>query len=571
MALGVPPQKDGSARETVPPVAAPTSERRATAAASGAAVENDAADADWTDRMLGEFRILRRLGHGGMAEVFLAEQTSLKRNVAVKVLRQERVSDASYLKRFKTEAMAAAALSHPNIVQVYLIGEHEGTHFIAQEYVQGLNLREFLMKKGPPEQAVALKIMRQVASALQAAHAAGIVHRDIKPENILLTRKGEAKVGDFGLAQLTQQGERVNLTQVGVTMGTPLYMSPEQVHGKKLDARSDVYSFGVTCYHLLTGNPPFRGETAMSVAVQHLKEEPESLEQLRGDLSPLLCRIVRKMMAKEPQKRYQSADEILRDIKKVAQEGSAGADRALDAADIDAAETTDDRPWWRRLLSGLWHSPDWPVAKQLAAVLLLGVLVAGASAGVGWLSRPTDPFTVPPPSEPKIPRKDTILLQFLYARDWAANDIDAWQAVIDFSSGDMADRRKYSDLAKQRLAMLHLRNRQYTEAQAIFDEFATRTTQTDLQAFGLAGQAVVQSLRGDYAESMRSFERLSPANFSKVDAEMRAIATEMLRLNLREQKTQGTKELQALINDQNQQSANEPNGQRAGDAGLEGR
>ncbi|HEY3968647.1 MAG TPA: protein kinase, partial [Planctomycetaceae bacterium] len=173
---------------------------------------------DLSERMLGEFRILRRLGQGGMAQVYLAEQTSLKRNVAVKVLHKDRVADTSYVQRFKTEALAAASLSHPNIVQVLVIGEQDGIQYIAQEYVPGMNLRELLARKGPPEQALAVRIIRQVANALQAAHAAGIVHRDVKPENIMITRKGEVKVADFGLAQLTQDGERLQLTQAGVTM-----------------------------------------------------------------------------------------------------------------------------------------------------------------------------------------------------------------------------------------------------------------------------------------------------------------------------------------------------------------
>ena len=196
---------------------------------------------DLTGLTLGEFHLLRRLGKGGMAEVWLAEQTSLRRQVAVKILRPDFVADASYVKRFKHEATAAGSLNHPNIVQVYMVGEENGIHFIAQEYVQGRNLKEFITKKGPLEVPIALHILKQVAAALQVAATSGIVHRDIKPENVLLTKKGEAKVADFGLAQLSLHGEKVALTQVGVTMGTPLYMSPEQVNGKPLDARSDIY------------------------------------------------------------------------------------------------------------------------------------------------------------------------------------------------------------------------------------------------------------------------------------------------------------------------------------------
>ncbi|MBA4031958.1 MAG: hypothetical protein C0478_13855, partial [Planctomyces sp.] len=168
---------------------------------------------DLSNRKLGDFQLIRRLGRGGMAEVYLAEQISLKRSVAVKVLRPEFVQDQTYLKRFQQEAKAAAGLNHASIVQVYTIGEADGVQFIAQEYVQGRNLKEYLVRRGALDVPAALQIMRQIASALQIAGSAGIIHRDIKPENILLTRKGEAKVADFGLAQLTRPGEKVELTQ----------------------------------------------------------------------------------------------------------------------------------------------------------------------------------------------------------------------------------------------------------------------------------------------------------------------------------------------------------------------
>src|ERR1700722_8689969 len=214
-------------------------------------------------KQLGEFRILRPLGKGGMSEVYLAEQTSLHRHVAVKILRQELLSDETILKRFEQEAKAAAGLMHANIVQVYSFGQQDGLYYIAQEYVQGMNLRQLLNRRGPPELLVAYHIMRQVAAALTVAGEAGIVHRDIKPENILITRKGEAKVADFGLAQLAQTEHMMQLTQVGMTMGTPLYMSPEQINGEAVDHRSDIYSFGVTCYRMLSGHPPFRGDTTL--------------------------------------------------------------------------------------------------------------------------------------------------------------------------------------------------------------------------------------------------------------------------------------------------------------------
>ena len=232
------------------------------------------AEADLSGRQLGDFHLLRRLGRGAMADVYLAEQGRLKRRVAVKILKPELAGDRTYLQRFQLEAQAAASLVHANIVQIYEVGCVDQLHYIAQEYVQGQNLREYIARHGPPDLPHALSIMRQVAAALAKAAEQGVVHRDIKPENIMLTAGGEVKVADFGLARLTREGAANDLTQVGITLGTPLYMSPEQVEGKPLDPRSDIYSFGVTCYHMLSGVPPFRGETALGVAVQHLKKQP---------------------------------------------------------------------------------------------------------------------------------------------------------------------------------------------------------------------------------------------------------------------------------------------------------
>ena len=283
------------------------------------------ADDDWSGQTIGEFHILRLLGRGGMGQVYLAQQKSLKRNVAIKMLRPELAANRTALQRFQAEAQAVARLSHANIVQIYGVWEQNGVHYMALEYVEGRNLRDYLNRKGPPELAIALSLMRQIAAAMQRAHEAGFIHRDIKPENILLTRKGEVKVTDFGLSRcFVDATQPANITQSGVAMGTPLYMSPEQVQGKNADTRSDIYSFGVTCFHLLAGEPPFRGPTAFEIALKHVQDEPPALASLRPDLPADLCAMVHRLMAKAPDDRYQSFKDVLRDLNKLRESVAGG-------------------------------------------------------------------------------------------------------------------------------------------------------------------------------------------------------------------------------------------------------
>ncbi len=272
---------------------------------------------DLSGRTLGDFELVRQIGVGGMGQVYLARQKSLKRQVAVKILNAELAANTTALQRFQAEAEAVASVTHANIVQVYAIGEAGGLHYMALEYVEGRNLRDFFEKKGIPAVPAALEIMAQVAAALDRAGELGFVHRDIKPENILLSKKGEVKVTDFGLSRCFGTEAPVNLTASGVTMGTPLYMSPEQVRGQAVDPRSDIYSFGVTCYHMLAGEPPFTGATAFDVALQHVQNEPRPLSALRPDLPADVAGLVHKMMAKRPEDRHQTAREILADLAKL--------------------------------------------------------------------------------------------------------------------------------------------------------------------------------------------------------------------------------------------------------------
>ena len=279
-----------------------------------------AGNPDLVDKKLGKYHLLRKLGRGATAEVYLAETDETHEYAAIKVLRQDLPEEQreKLLKRFYQEAKAARSLVHPNVVQVLDIGEQDGFHYIAQEYVQGRNLQKYIQDEGTPSLPQSLHIMKCVLSGLQAAAEAGIVHRDIKPDNILLTHTGEVKVTDFGLAQLTEVGEgEASLTMVGTTLGTPMYMSPEQVRGSKLDHRSDLYSFGVTCYHMLAGRPPFTGSNPMSVAIKHVNHAPKPLGERKTDLPVGLCEIVDKLMAKKADERYPTARHVLRELKEV--------------------------------------------------------------------------------------------------------------------------------------------------------------------------------------------------------------------------------------------------------------
>ncbi len=277
---------------------------------------------------LGDYRVLRRLGVGAMAVVYLAEQITLQRHVAFKVMKSGLAEDSQYVRRFQHEARAAASLVHANIAQIFEVGCIDGFQFISQEYIRGFNLNQLLQRDGPMDGRQGVTILRQAAAALHKAHREGIVHRDIKPENIMLSDADEIKVADFGLARSVDDGA-VNLTQVGVTLGTPLYMSPEQVEGGQLDCRSDIYSLGVTMYHILSGQPPFEGDTPLNVAVQHVQATPQRLEVLRPDLPGGLCRIIHRTLAKAPEDRYQTPAHLLYDLRTLRIDGLDN-DRAQD-------------------------------------------------------------------------------------------------------------------------------------------------------------------------------------------------------------------------------------------------
>jgi eukaryotic-like serine/threonine-protein kinase len=271
-----------------------------------------ASTADLSGRRLGGYRLVRRLGSGAMADVYLAEQTSLGRHVAVKVLRPATLRHPAAVSRFEQEARAAASLVHGHIVQIHEVACVEGVHFLAEEYVAGPSLRAWLEARGPLDGRQALAVLTQVGSALARAAQQGIVHRDIKPENLLVTPAGDVKVADFGLVRVI--GEDLELTQDGMTLGTPLYMSPEQGEGGPVDARSDLYSLGATVYHLLAGQPPFTATSAIAVVMAHIKDPLPALGGRRPDLPAGLCGIVERLLAKKPADRFASPQELLQAV-----------------------------------------------------------------------------------------------------------------------------------------------------------------------------------------------------------------------------------------------------------------
>src|SRR5438876_8876768 len=280
------------------------------------------------DRVLaGRYRVVRKLGTGGMANVYLAEDLELGRRVALKMLDDRHAQDEQFVERFRREAKNAAGLSHPNIVSIYDRGQAEGTYYIAMEYLEGRTLKELLVARGPTPLAVAIDYARQILAAIGFAHRNGIVHRDIKPHNVVVDADGRLKVTDFGIARSGAS----QMTEVGSIIGTAQYLSPEQARGAPVDQRSDVYSVGIVLYEMLTGKVPFTGDTPLEIAMKHLSEVPSPPSELRPDVPDDLDLVVLRALAKDPEDRYQTAEEMNADLARI-QQGLAVSSETTDAA-----------------------------------------------------------------------------------------------------------------------------------------------------------------------------------------------------------------------------------------------
>jgi serine/threonine-protein kinase len=464
---------------------------------------------DLSGQSLGDFHLMRLLGEGGMGQVYLAEQLSLRRRVALKLLRRELASNEISRQRFEAEAKAVAKLTHANIVQVYSVGKHDGLMFMALEYVDGRNLKEHLNHRGSPELPAALSILRQAASALQRAAELGIVHRDIKPENILLTRKGEVKVADFGLSRVIAENQPANnLTQTGTTMGTPLYMSPEQVEGKPLDHRTDIYSLGVTCYHMLAGQPPFEGETAFAVAIQHVQAEPLALSSLRPDLPPELCAIVAKMMAKRPEERYQTAREILQDVKRLTQllKGQAlGANGAGQLLAVASPPTPGGVA--ANSASGPVFSVGWSRKKKLGVAIAASLLLAaGVGAGLGYAFRPHD-------DDDRFPDASTSPLAQVARESLQDHEQSLRNLVNRTKKPQDLEATRHGAQYRVDLGLYLLKEQKndpeaLTRAHKFFEELMTQSTVEQYQIVGILGEGIVLSLQDKPKESNAQFLKL---------------------------------------------------------------
>lgn len=331
------------------------------------------------------YEIIRSVGEGGMANVYLALDTILNRKVAVKILRGDLAEDEKFVRRFQREAISASSLNDPNIVEVYDVGEDNGKYFIVMEYVEGKTLKQLIKKRGSLTLPEVVDIMLQLTSAIAHAHESYIIHRDIKPQNVIILEDGRVKIMDFGIAVALNAGE---LTQTNSVMGTVYYIPPEQANGGKADIKSDIYSLGILMYELVTGHVPFKGDNPVEVAIKHMNEELPSICEYDPDMPQSIENIILKAAAKNPQNRYSSAKEMYEDLKTALDKERFNEPKVVyeyreKGFDIDTVETPKKMRSQRTNIEEA--KEDAEEKKMNKAIIILGSIVAALSVILGFI------------------------------------------------------------------------------------------------------------------------------------------------------------------------------------------
>jgi len=464
---------------------------------------------DELSKLFPSLQIIELIGAGGMGAVYKARQIDIDRLVAIKILPQEFGHDVKFALRFTREARTLAKLNHPNIVQVIDVGNAGPHYFIAQELVDGENLRQTLERVGTLGLEDALEVLVGVAAALEIASEAGITHRDIKPENVMRSSRGIIKVADFGLARLGADvaTSRADLTQAGLTLGTPRYMSPEQVQGKPVDVRSDLYSLGVTMYHLLAGRPPFEADDPLALALMHLHETPPPLDRTRDqtdaegnpDLPEWLIAVITRLMSKMPGDRYQSPGELLDAVRnETAHSNLGGFGVGTAAATIRLQRATDAERQRRRKRQ-----------MRIATAVLLPTICTGLAAAFAFQRPLPDVAEVLSPDV--APEEESVEAQFLYAM--RRNDETAWRSVGEYFPPEAnSTNAAYHAKALIQLAQLMTEKQQFREADRTLEQLL-RSPNVDrsYQAVALARQYFVLEQMGDksrQAEAKREFQSM---------------------------------------------------------------
>lgn len=513
--------------------------------------------------LVGAYRIERPIGSGGMAEVFYAIHEGLQRPAAIKVLRASLATDEVHLQRFMQEARAAASLIHPNIVQVYDVGQDGEHRYIAQEYIPGSNLRQYMSHNGSPAESRApegnapqpietgeieahasdaqlseteaskaqgkggggsssnntvanvastqdrqlgiaetLSILLQILAALNKSAKSGIVHRDIKPENIMLTTDGEVKVADFGLARVLL-GDDPQLTRAGTTLGTPMYMSPEQIQEGQVDIRSDLYSLGVTLFHMLAGQPPYLGETPLALAMKHVQAPIPDVRQLRDDLPDSLVDLIVRLLAKEPADRFENPGEVL-DFLSKNRSGDLAAIWPEETVPLPRARVSQVAgPMQATMLlqSKLRKARQESRAKWGRRAAGLAVVLLALVAGAAITFRPFQLFEGSPTDIYKdIVRQTSAHKQYQFAL--LSNDLDRfakWEAVeYYFPKSESRTARMYAGMASIQLARALQNKLDYDGAREVLRKTTTDPEMNDLyRALAFLQMAMVDEDDGD--------------------------------------------------------------------------